>query len=328
MCGILRAMQGQGCAGHTRLMFPRTTLRRQAGRMMVPTVFLCGIALLTAGTLCAAVPETVSGYVVVPLAPKDNRIVLDATVNGKPAAFLLDTGAPFTTVLAKSATDFNLSRAHARGTSEIGSLVIGGAELRGASALTIEFNAKSDANAIWARSGVAGVLGWDTLRRWGAIVDIGHARLFLRTDKAVKNGVGAALQAAGWTAVPITMRNSNPLIPVTLGGREIRVIVDTGAVVTVFDIDSVRAAGIQPLGPGRPMNGIYQLHVPAQVANVPDLIAGKFHGGPFAIKALNFRNAFQQNFAGVYGVLGFDFLALHAAVIDCEKRQLYLRDLR
>lgn len=295
-------------------------------------VFLRGlVALLLAGTLHAAVPETIRGYVVVPLEARHNRFHVHAQINGKPAELLLDTGMPDTVLLVSRAQKFGTLRPEgSRGYSHISSLAIGSAELRDVPILHLEFTSRFAPmfDAHWAQQGFDGVLGWKTLLRWGAIIDAAHARLFLRTDPKVKTELGTALLAGGWTAIPVSESNQHPTAAVTLGQHTGRICIDTGATLSFFDTAFARKAGLVPLGLGRAVNTIDRSGSPVEIIRAPELAIGSYSGGPWSISTTNLRAAIDGFPASLAGVIGFDFLCLNGAVLDCEKLRLYLRKPR
>jgi predicted aspartyl protease len=269
---------------------------------------------------------TVKGYAVVPLKNVGNAFSVDVEVNGKPMHLLLDTGAPLTVLLEEKAAAAGVVGAMARGAREIRSLRCGGAELRGVNALSMSFSGANAARARnhWAKAGRDGLLGLDTLREWGAVVDMAAMRLFLRTDPKVDGNLREKLHASGWTEVAMEERRGHINVPAAVGGRRGSMTVDTGATFTTLQRDFAVKAGLQ-LG-GHDLRGgtIGKLDVRSDATEVPDLVIGTYHAGPFPVALTNLDYAIGQSWESD-GLLGFEFLRLNAAVIDCKNSRLYLR---
>jgi len=239
---------------------------------------------------------------------------------------LLDTGAPATVLLEEKAAEAGVVGAMARGTRVIESMRCGAAELRGVNALSMAFSGTHAGRARrhWAKAGRDGLLGLDTLRDWGAVIDMAAMRLYLRTDPKVTSNLGEKLRTAGWTEVPLQQQKGHINVDAEAGGQRGTLTVDTGATFTTLDRHFAVKARL-PLGGQRlPVATVGKLDVHSDATEVPDLVVGSFHGGPFPVTVANLDFALGAPWK-TDGLLGFEFLRLNAAVIDCAAARLYLR---
>ena len=123
-------MHGNGSVGDILSCIEAARRKCGAVRLISQSGFLRTLAALLIGaTVNGAAPEAIKGYVVVPMEARNNQFHVHVQINGKPAELLLDTGMPYTVLLASRAQKFGTLRpAGSRGLSSITSLVVGPAE--------------------------------------------------------------------------------------------------------------------------------------------------------------------------------------------------------
>jgi predicted aspartyl protease len=155
-------------------------------------------------------------------------IIIDALANGHPVKALVDSGAQASAVdlalvqtlsLPLSAMSpviaFGVSGAPQVGRAAKLDVQLGALTLRGLKAAAVELGPIS-------RAGVSVILGQDVLQGLIADIDFPRARLAFRRPETFQLPPGAL-------AVPARRANRQLLTTVTLGGKPLEVVVDTGA---------------------------------------------------------------------------------------------------
>lgn len=158
-------------------------------------------------------------YISVPFEIKNDLLILNVTINGRPKRFLLDTGAPtaisqslqkqlkFNTLAKMSANDINGNDAMFN-TVSVNELTIGGLTVNDVPALVIPND-----NAIFQHLGIDGIIGSNYLRHMIVRISIRENRIILTDDVALLN-LKEAYQEHMYTDKDI---QSSPVIKVKLG---------------------------------------------------------------------------------------------------------------
>src|SRR5262249_10278086 len=111
----------------------------------------------------------------------------------------------------------------------------------GSNLVTLHKSSQVDAS----NSALAGVLGLDILYRHKALINCRTKLVFFKVDQARR--INLALVAAGekFTRVPIEREETGALTaPCSIGGQPARLLIDTGAFVTILHQGFVKLLGV------------------------------------------------------------------------------------
>ena len=293
-----------------------------------------------------------------------NHLFFTTSVNGRPAALMLDTSAPICVIHRASAGTFGLALNGTPrsvtgvfgeaisdfGRSKIASLRLGNrvvsdvpVEIAEQAARVdppeflpiakLKWNAKRKDLHFYTRiDPVDGLLGTDVLRRCGAILDCGHQMLYLGPNgasAAASQSIAAFLADRGFARVPMHLsRNGKYEVAATINGHATQLIVDTGSSFTLLGRQVSVAAGVFS-APVRLAYFTGGNHLePLSSATVKELAIGHFRLENADVNVANISEAvLRSSVAGDAnsGLLGIDELSMNFAVIDFGTSMLYLR---
>jgi predicted aspartyl protease len=253
----------------------------------------------------------------------ENHLYLPGRVNGRRGSCLVDTGWSFTTVNTNAS-----HRPFAGGVLD--ELKIGPVTLTNAPALA------RDLRVLGHPAPYRVVLGCDLLIRHNAVVDYGGRRLYLR-ENAITREEADALDAAlredrGLSVVALSRREPPALTcAARINGGDVELFLDTGAMWSCLDAETARALSL------RPMPSASQICGPGVAGKRGYTVAGtrlleiggwKTFGANFAVLDLSDWGIGPGGRAlkRVGGILGGDQLTAGAAVIDCGRLKLWLRE--
>ena len=319
------------------------------------------LACLLPGWLGRASAQAIPGYVVLPLSPMHlaNQATLRVTLNGHSTMLVLDTGATVTLLdsgfyrgASSKATTVNKAdlppalqqHVSANGQSaEVGyieSLKSGAMDFgKGPVIVTDLSSGLGRYNNYHADSAVGGLLGEDILHRYAAIIDWRRRGVYFNTDPSKRLKLGPGLLAAGWIAIPMEPANSRHfLVPCTVSGKQVRLIVDTGAEFTTFvpgvvplNVIYNRDAGtsmghLASTGTALSMIGGDSVMHPARVLNWK---IGNYEVSSSSVAVGNIPHGLLTMQAGgdgpILGLLGAEVLAANNAIVDVGGSTLYLK---
>ena len=279
-----------------------------------------------------------------------NHLVVQVQVNGRPAALLVDTGSDISFLRADRAQQFGVNRTGAeiqrRGRSfplvAVPDVVIGGVSLgRVEAALT---DAAQFRGTTRTPGGSAdGVIGVDLLRRRNALINCRTRQLFLKTDPGALFDLAATTRGLGFTQIPLDRtRRGGLTVPCNVRGRAGKLLVDTGAFVTGFDDDMLRALGVPTRPSGLTTRGFDGEIRPIELVQISNLRIGGVAIAPqtFGVMDLYGKKKPVRTFTGlgrieyyaprapaeqIVGVLGNELLDQRHAIIDVGGMSLFLK---
>lgn len=287
-----------------------------------------------------------------------NHLFVNATVNGRRAALMIDSSSAPTIIHRDSAATFGLPvsgrieratgvfgesqniYAHARlHDLQIGGRVFGdvpgivadeAARVSPPEFLTIsklKWNAKRKNFSHYVRiEPVDGAVGVDLLRNCGAVVDCGHQLLFMSSDgpnRTSSERLAAFLADHGFARTPMRRtRHGGYDVPASINGKSTRLIIDSGSSFTFINKETGVAAGIFA-APERLAYDLGESHF----ERIDRGTARQLNIGNFAMNDvdLNLADISSGVLEGAAGLFGIDQLSFNYAVIDFGSGALYLR---
>lgn len=288
------------------------------------------------------------GFYPVDWEPDGSAPMIWGTVNRNPAQFLVDTGFSFLTIdrqvvreveplPADAARQMGPLLGPAAGTNwfVIRRLTLSRAEFTGLPARIMDLRLGQE-DQVRAQ----GILGVDFLRRQQAIILCGESRLLLKTHpltRAAQDNLAGLLRGAGYTEVMMEALSMQAwLVPVHIGEVEFKMVVDTGAARTLLDATFAKELSLKGRGFGLKLSGVENRETKAHRTTVKDFRIGSFSAPDSKMmlgnaglwnpaKGVQLPPEIASPLRSMQGLLGFDFLRKHSAVIDCQGGKLWLR---
>ena len=316
-------------------------------RTCITVIVLAGSLLLgTSRALFAkeraAIPA-LDGYIAVPVHYSDwNKMLMEVTVNGHRARFVVDTGAGYSVLDAGRARSLRVSPVGADSpygeftnlNGEIyrvgyinklraGAMDFGGGPI----ALFRPANAEAAIHSRGGDDSAAGILGADILTRYKAVINCSTKTIFFKTDSSPRLQIAQFAASQHFTRVPLREEVTRAFtVPASINGHPCRLLVDTGAFITTFDLRRAKEFGLSFTG--TKMKGSFADGVSRQVAigQVRNLKIGDYHVPPQKLAATVMPDfAVDQGQLNLAGILGMELLALNRAIIDFESMSLFLK---
>ncbi len=196
-----------------------------------------------------------------PVSFAQDFVSVPATVGGRPARFLLDTGAEDMLVTPEAAARLGLAPDPGHSTLMMGTggeMRVGNVRLAGLQLGAVTLAPRSVAVAALPRPVPSdGLLGAPLLRRYDVDLDLVHGRVGLY--RAQDCGADTPMLPPPFTAVPLTLtRDQVPAIPVVVNGVKLMALLDTGSRATALTPEAaarVRAVMLRTTGTARGVDG-------------------------------------------------------------------------
>jgi hypothetical protein len=174
---------------------------------------------------------------------------------------------------------------------------------------------------------VDGVFGLDILFRHKALINCRTRLVFFKVDPAQRISLRSVAASERFIHVPIRRENTGALtVPCSMRGQSMRLLIDTGAFVTILHESFVRSLGLA-VEPTRVSAQFGRgASKPIHAAKINDLSVGTFKISPekFGVAPLP-QFALQQGDTRIAGILGMDTLYIHQAIIDLDGMNLFLK---
>jgi hypothetical protein len=283
------------------------------------------------------------GYGMVELQrPEPNTLTVSATINGRKARLIVDTGwsdegitveSDFGKVLHSPVQGVNRFGRSTSGRQMLGfqkgvadTVSLGNVQMR---QVPIVFGTIGALQHSYTRRNVNadGFIGSGFLNTCSAIIDLHNLRLYLRPPGTGRRPViGGALKAAGLVEVPFAVIRNHCLVAVEINGARGVMFVDTGATFAQVDerftaplkartyasrILMLDAAGAEE---HTKLTNLALFRIAGVNVRAPDLRIGRF--------------AFYDSSRGkIIGLLGMDILGKNGTIIDFGQKKLYFYPL-
>jgi predicted aspartyl protease len=314
------------------------TLTRRRGWVLVFMFVLFAVAPLSiSGTAKNGSAMQSPGYkaVRVHYGPM-NKMIMSVRINGHPANLLVDTGSDQLILDEEAAELFGVMPSphglvYIRSTKIQGqSLPVGfvqnmsaGSMNFGSSLVTLRRSSHADA----AKAAFDGVLGLDILFRRRALINCRTKLVFFKVDQARRINLGSVASSEKFTRVPIQREETGALtVPCSIRGQPTRLLVDTGAFVTILHEGFVKSLGLvaEPTRISAQFGREASKKISA--AKINDLSIGTFKAPPEKIGVAPLPHfALQQGSSKIAGILGMDTLYIYHAIIDLDGMNLFLK---
>jgi predicted aspartyl protease len=325
------------------ILKPLPVILDSAGRMPAgPTARMAVLLFAVVPLSISAAPKNrsamqVPGYRAVPVhyGPM-NKMIMSVRINGQPANLLVDTGSNQMILDAETAASLGI-RPSQRGLRYIRFTQINGQDLPvgfaqnvtagsmnfGSRLVTLRNSIHSDAG----KAHIDGVLGLDILLRHKALINCRTKLVFFKVDQARRINLGSVAASEKFTRVPIQREETGALtVPCSIGGQPARLLVDTGAFVTMLHEGFVTSLGFvsEPTRISAQFARGASKRISA--AKMDDLNIGAFKvaSEKFGVAPLP-QFALQQGSSRIAGILGMDTLYICHAIIDLDGMRLFLK---
>jgi predicted aspartyl protease len=327
----LRRWRNPILSGHTA--FDRRDHR--AAALMVVLVALAPLSISGAAANRSAIHLPGYKAVSVHYGPM-NKMIMSVRINGQPANLLVDTGSNQLILDAEAAVSFGI-RPSQRGLRYIRFTQINGQDLPvgfaqnvtagsmnfGSRLVTLRNSIHSDAG----KAHIDGVLGLDILLGHKARINCRTKLVFFKVDPARRMNLGFVAASEQFTRVPIQREENGALtVPCSIRGQSTRLLVDTGAFVTILHEPFVKSLGLaaEPTRISAQFARGASKRISATKMN--DLNIGAFKVPPekFGVTPLP-QFALQQGSSRIAGILGMDTLYICHAIIDLDGMGLFLK---
>lgn len=269
-------------------------------------------------------------------------MLMEAVVNGHRARFLVDTGAGYSILDA--------GRAHSLGVSPVGadspygdfanlngvryrvgylnSLRAGAMDFgSGPMALFQPADADDALNSRLNGENADGIIGADILTHYKAVINCYTKTIFFKTSSSEHLHIARFAGSQNFIRIPLREEVSRAFtIPASINGHPCRLLVDTGAFITTFDLKIAKEFGLSFTGTR--MNGSFADGISRQVAigKVGNLRIGDYQVPPQELAASMLPDfALDQGQAKIAGILGMELLAVSHGIIDFGSMSLFVK---
>ena len=289
-------------------------------RIVLAVLVIIPCSTVSSASVKGGRPTQLSGYkaVRVHYSPL-NKMIMSVRINGQPANLLVDTGSNQVILDAAAAESFGVRPSqrdlHYIQFTRINgqllpvgfaqSLIAGGMNF-GSTPVTLRDSSHSDTGD----ARVDGVLGLDLLTRYKAVINCRTKLIFFKVDQTRQVDLSSVASAEKFTKIPLRREKNGALtVPYSIHGQPARLLVDTGAFITIFHEAFLKSVGI-PVEATR-VSAHFARGAARKVSagRINDLKIGGFKTPPakFGVTALPNFTLLQRS-AGISGILGIDTL--------------------
>jgi len=290
---------------------------------------LTGICLLLASRVCAGTCHLMS-YGTLPVAMHGERPTTVAEVNGKATRFILDTGAFYNMMPRAEALSLGLSPRPAPDGFRLAG--VGGATFAKLALLKDFHILGTTVDHVWFVVGGTdsghGLLGANLLDLGDLEIDLANGKMTLFRTHGCRKSELAYWTKGGKSDVADTEPSGNvndrrTFLKVTIDGKRVRAVLDSGAYATVLSRDAAKRIGIDLDGPGVKA-GRLGFGIGARSIRTWTVPIDSFSVGTETI-----RHSQMQVIDGSLGngdtdmLLGVDFLLAHHVFIANSQKKMY-----
>jgi predicted aspartyl protease len=313
------------------------TMSKRILRFRIVLALLVIIPSSTAVSVKGGRPTQLSGYKAVRVRYSPlNKMTMSVRINGQPANLLVDTGSNQVILDSDAAGSFGVQPSQiglryirfARINGQLlpvgfAQSLMAGSMNFGSTLVTLRDSSHSDTGG----TRVDGILGLDLLTRHKAIINCRTKLIFFKVDQTRQVDLSSVAWAEKFTKIPLRREENGALtVPCSIHGQPARLLVDTGAFITIFHEAFLRSVGI-PVEATR-VSAHFARGASRKVSagQINDLKIGGFKMPPakFGVSALPNFTLLQRS-ARISGILGMDTLYNCHAIIDLDSMNLFLK---
>src|SRR2546421_11663806 len=306
-------------------------------RIVLAVLVIIPCSTVASASVQGGRPTQLSGYkaVRVHYSPL-NKMIMSVRINGQPANLLVDTGSNQVILDAASAESFGVRPSqrdlrYIQFTRINGQLLpvgfaqslIAGSMNFGSTLVTL----RDSSHSYFGDTRVDGVFGLALLARYKAVIDCRTKLIFFKVDQTRQMDLSSIASAEKFTKIPLQREANGALtVPCSIHGQPARLLVDTGAFITIFHEAFLKSVGV-PVEATR-VSAHFARGTSRKVSagQINDLKIGGFKTPPakFGVTALpNFT--LLQSSARISGILGMGTLYNRNAIIDFDSMNLFLK---
>jgi hypothetical protein len=273
-----------------------------------------------------------------------NQLLVHARINGKPATLMVDSGAPATLINLKRRADFHLNQIGTNsglptsvivnGVADklaiVHSLRLGALNIVDLPVVLTNVSSPPRVAKLVKEQEIDGILGVDVLFATKAVMDCQDQVLILNRYPELPGG-DKTLDLRGFHKMPLHVSEGyNLFVNGSINGKQSKLLVDTGAVVTTLHRPFVHELRIPCYATSLTSSGIHRKEDEVDVARIRRLSVGSVDMYGKAIGVADLRWLFPESSSRasrpVAGLLGSELLKSHHAIIDFGTRTLYLKN--
>jgi predicted aspartyl protease len=313
------------------------TMSKRVRRFCIVLALLVIIPPSTVASVKGGRSTQLSGYKAVRVRYSPlNKMIVSVRINGQPANLLVDTGSNQVILDSDAAGSFGVQPSQiglryirfARINGQLlpvgfAQSLMAGSMNFGSTLVTLRDSSHSDTGG----TRVDGILGLDLLTQHKAVINCRTKLIFFKVDRTRQVDLSSVASAEKFTKIPLRReRNGALTVPCSIRGQPARLLVDTGAFITIFHEAFLKSVGISvettrvsahfARGAARKVNA----------GRINDLKIGGFKTPPakFGVTALPNYTLLQSS-ARIDGILGMDTLYDCHAIIDLDGMNLFLK---
>ena len=265
-----------------------------------------------------------------------NKMIMSVRINGQPANLLVDTGSNQVILDSDAAGSFGVQPSQiglryirfARINGQLlpvgfAQSLMAGSMNFGSTLVTLRDSSHSDTGG----TRVDGILGLDLLTQHKAVINCRTKLIFFKVDQTRQVDLSSVASAEKFTKIPLRReRNGALTVPCSIRGQPARLLVDTGAFITIFHEAFLKSVGI-PVETKR-VSAHFALGTARKVnaGQINDLKIGDFKTPPAKFGVTSLPNfTLLQGSAKISGILGMDKLYDCHGIIDLDSMNLFLK---
>ena len=314
------------------------------------------LVIFVASAIAAEKQEQVAGHGAAQLfRGPQNHLLVPASVNGHPATFLLDTGENLTFLQKNRAAPLGVQSLGRQ--THVGALWFSQGQIDHLDIGSLSFPSVEVAlydpaqfrGPVPGQGGKAadGIIGLDFLQHHGAVINCRTQQLFLRAESNARLDLAGTTGGLGFTRVPISSSGHGQLtVPCSVGNVSGRLVIDTGAFVTIFDQSAVRSLNLKEDATKQSARTASGKVRPLSLAQINDFKIGSVAIAPqkFVIMDLfspakpvrvftpglvnrleYYDGRMPKSKNDILGLLGSELLYQRSAIIDLGSMSLFLK---
>lgn len=273
-----------------------------------------------------------------------NQLLVHVRINGRPATLMVDSGAPATLINLKRRADFHLggigpnsglpTSVIVNGVADklaiVHNLRLGTLNIADMPVVLTSVSSPSRVAKLVKEQEIDGILGVDVLFATKAVMDCQDQVLILNRYPELPGG-DKTLDLRGFHRMRLHVSEGyNLFVNGSINGKQTKLLVDTGAVVTTLHRPFVRQLKIPYYATSLTSSGIHRKEDEVDVARIRRLSVGSvdMYGKAIGVADLKwlFPESNSREARPVAGLLGSELLKSHHAIIDFGTRTLYLKN--